>query len=72
MDLSAGINASSLPLSLEIMESYRKYDFEAYVFMPPGKTSALDPVKSVLTVLDAADRPAYLYHCPPAPRAITS
>ncbi|MBQ6471916.1 MAG: dihydrodipicolinate synthase family protein, partial [Victivallales bacterium] len=25
----------------------------------------LDPVKSVLTVLDTADRPVYLYHCPP-------
>ena len=66
MELLAGINATSLPLSLEIMKSYRKYDFEAYVFMPPGKTSALDPVKSVLAVLDAADRPVYLYHCPPA------
>ncbi|MBQ6599954.1 MAG: dihydrodipicolinate synthase family protein, partial [Lentisphaeria bacterium] len=66
MELLAGINATSLPLSLEIMKSYRKYDFDAYVFMPPGKTSALDPVKSVLTILDAADRPVYLYHCPPA------
>ena len=65
MELLAGINATSLPLSLEIMKSYMKYDFDAYVFMPPGKTSALDPVKSVLTVLDAADRPVYLYHCPP-------
>ena len=66
MEVLAGINATSLPLSLEIMKSYRKYDFGAYVFMPPGKTSSLDPVKSVLTVLDAADRPVYLYHCPPA------
>ena len=65
MEVLAGINATSLPLSLEIMKSYRKYDFDAYVFMPPGKTSSLDPVKSVLTVLDAADRPVYLYHCPP-------
>ena len=65
MELLAGINATSLPLSLEIMKSYRKYDFDAYVFMPPGKTSKLDPVKSVLAVLDAADRPVYLYHCPP-------
>ena len=65
MELLVGINATSLPLSLEIMKSYRKYDFDAYVFMPPGKTSSLDPVKSVLAVLDAADRPVYLYHCPP-------
>jgi len=65
MDLLAGINATSLPLSLEIMNSYRKYDFDAYVYMPPAKTSKLDPVKSVLAILDAADRPVYLYHCPP-------
>ena len=66
LELLVGINATSLPLSLELMKSYRKYDFSAYVFMPPGKTSFLDPVKSVLTVLDAADRPVYLYHCPPS------
>ena len=64
-ELLVGINATSLPLSLELMEEYRKYDFSAYVFMPPGNTSRLDPVKSVLTVLDKADRPVYLYHCPP-------
>ena len=65
-ELLVGINATSLPLSLALMEEYRKYDFAAYVFMPPGHTSRLDPVKSVLTVLDKADRPVYLYHCPPA------
>ena len=65
MELLVGINATSVYRSLEIMNRYRKYDFEAYVFMPPGKTSALNPVKSVLKVLDAADRPVYLYHCPP-------
>ncbi len=64
-ELLVGINATSLPLSLDLMKRYGKYDFSAYVFMPPGKTSALNPVKSVLTVLDAADRPVYLYHCPP-------
>ena len=64
-ELLVGINATSLPLSLELMEEYRKYDFSAYVIMPPGNTSRLDPVKSVLTVLDKADRPVYLYHCPP-------
>lgn len=64
-ELLVGINATSLPLSLELMKRYKKYDFAAYVFMPPGKTSALAPVTSVLTVLDAADRPVYLYHCPP-------
>ena len=65
LELMVGVNATSLPLSLDIMKSYQKYDFPAYVFMVPGKTSCLDPVKSVLKVLDTADRPVYLYHCPP-------
>ena len=65
MEMLVGINATSVYRSLEIMDSYRKYDFEAYVFMPPGKTSALNPVQSVLKILDCADRPVYLYHCPP-------
>ena len=64
-DLLVGINATSLPLSLENMKRYQKYDFDSYVFMLPGATSDLDPVKSILTVLDAADRPVYYYHCPP-------
>lgn len=63
--LLVGINATSLPLSLEIMKNYRKYDFDAYVFMLPGRTSKLDPVRSILRVLDAADRPVWYYHCPP-------
>ena len=65
MELLAGINATSLPLSLEIMKDYAGYDVDAYVFMLPGKTSSLDPVKSILTVLDAAEKPVYYYHCPP-------
>lgn len=65
MELLVGINATSLPLSLEIMRSYRKYDFDAYVFMLPGRTSKLSPVKSILKVADEADRPVYYYHCPP-------
>ena len=64
-DLLVGINATSLPLSLKNMKRYQKYDFESYVFMLPGATSDLDPVKSILTVLDAADRPVFYYHCPP-------
>jgi len=63
-ELLVGINATSLPLSLALMEEYRKYDFSAYVFMLPGNTSRLDPIKSVLTVLDKADRPVYFYYCP--------
>lgn len=64
-DLLVGINATSLTLSLENMKRYQKYNFDSYVFMLPGATSDLDPVKSILTVLDAADRPVYYYHCPP-------
>ncbi len=63
--LLVGINATSLPLALENMKRYSKYDFDSYVFMLPARTSALNPVKSILTVLDAADRPVYYYHCPP-------
>jgi len=65
MQLLAGINATSLPLSLENMKNYAKYKFDAYVFMNPGRTSDLDPIRSILTVLDKADRPVYLYYCPP-------
>ena len=65
MELLTGINATSLPLSLELMKNYEKYRFDAYVYMPPAATSRLNPVKSVLKVLDTADRPVYLYHCPP-------
>ena len=65
MELLVGINATSLPLSLENMRRYRKYPFDSYVFMHPGRTSSLDPVKSLLKVLDAADRPVYFYYCPP-------
>ncbi len=65
MELLVGINATSLPLSLQNMKRYARYQFDSYVFMLPGKTSALNPVKSILTVLDSADRPVYYYHCPP-------
>ncbi|MBQ9502537.1 MAG: dihydrodipicolinate synthase family protein [Lentisphaeria bacterium] len=65
MELMVGINATSLPLSLELLKSYEKYKFDAYVYMPPAATSRLNPVRSVLKVLDTADRPVYLYHCPP-------
>ena len=65
MELLVGINATSLPLSLENMRRYSKYSFDSYVFMHPGRSSSLDPVKSLLKVLDAADRPVYFYYCPP-------
>ena len=65
IDLLVGINATSLPLALENMKCYSKYKFDSYVFMLPARTSSLNPVKSVLTVLDKADRPVYFYYCPP-------
>ena len=65
IDLLVGVNATSLPLSLENMKRYGKYKFDSYVFMLPARTSSLDPVKSVLTVLDKADRPVFFYYCPP-------
>ena len=65
LDLLVGINATSLPLSLENMKRYSQFKFDSYVYMLPGRTSSLNPVKSVLTVLDKADRPVYFYYCPP-------
>ncbi len=66
LELMVGITATSLPLSLELMRSYRKYDFGAYVYMLNGRTYHRDPVKTVLEVLDAADRPVYFYYAPGA------
>ena len=63
--LLVGINATSLPLSLENMKRYSRYQFDSYVFMLPARTSSLAPVKSVLTVLDKADRSVFFYYCPP-------
>ena len=65
MEILVGINATSLPLSLENMKRYSKYPFDSYVFMHPARTSCLDPVKSLLKVLDTADRPVFFYYCPP-------
>ena len=47
------------------MKSYSQYDVDAYVFMLPGKSTFQNPVKSILKVLDEADRDVYYYHCPP-------
>lgn len=65
LELLVGINATSLPLALENMKRYSQYPFDSYVFMHPARTSALNPVKSLLKVLDEADRPVYFYYCPP-------
>lgn len=66
LELMVGITATSLPLSMELMKAYSKYDFGAYVYMLSGKTYHRDPVKTVLEVLDAADRPVYFYYAPGA------
>jgi len=65
LELLVGINSTSLGMSLKLMEKLKKYDFDAFVFMLPGKSCALDPVRQILKVLDNADRPVYYYHCPP-------
>lgn len=65
LEILVGINATSLALTLKNMAAYSAYAFDSYVFMLPGRTSDLDPVKSILRVLDAADRTVYYYHCPP-------
>ena len=65
LDLLVGINATSLPLSLENMKRCSQFKFDSYVYMLPGAPFALDPVKTVLTVLDKADRDVYFYYCPP-------
>lgn len=64
-ELMVGISATGLDLALANLGKYAPYAFDSYVFMLPGRTSLRDPVKSILTVLDAADRPVYYYHCPP-------
>jgi len=41
-------------------------EFDSYVFMLPKDSGASDAVQNILDVLNAADRPVYYYHCPPA------
>ncbi|MGE4565434.1 MAG: dihydrodipicolinate synthase family protein, partial [Victivallaceae bacterium] len=64
-ELMVGISATGIDLSLANLRKYAPYAFDSYVFMLPARTSLRDPVKSILSVLDAADRPVYYYHCPP-------
>ena len=63
-ELMVGITTTSLPLSLRLMEDYKKYDFSAFVYMLPQKPAAADPLKSILTILDHSDRPVYFYYSP--------
>ena len=53
MELLVGINGTSVWRSLETMANYSKYDFEAYVYMPPAKTSAFSaPAAAIPTTLN--------------------
>ena len=63
-ELLVGITSTSRNLSLKLMDSYKKYDFGAFVYMLPQKPSAQDPLKSVLEILDHSDRPVYFYYSP--------
>ena len=65
MKVLAGINATSLELSLRSLERCRKYPVDAFVYMQPGKPGDHDPVKTLLAVLEASDRPIFYYYCPP-------
>lgn len=65
LELLVGVNSTSLPVTLKKMAKYSEFDFASYVFMPPGgRTSSLDPLQSVLSFLDNADRPSCFYYCP--------
>ena len=65
LEILVGVLAPSLPVALKKMERYKHLQFQSYVFMPPGgRSSALDPLRSVLDFLDAADRPSCFYYCP--------
>lgn len=65
LEVLVGVLAPSLPVSLKKMDRYKNLQFKSYVFMPPGgRSSALDPLKSVMDFLDVADRPSCFYYCP--------
>ena len=65
LEVLVGVMAPSLPVAMKKMDRYKALQFKSYVFMPPGgRSSALDPLKSVLNFLDAADRPSCFYYCP--------
>lgn len=65
-EILAGITANSLFQCLENMHILGKYNPDAYaVMLPLPTTSRYEPLDYILTVLDAADRPVYYYHCPP-------
>lgn len=66
-DLLVGITAPDMALAMDNMKRASALEFDSYVFMLPKKgIEERDPVQDVMTVLNAADRTVYYYHCPPA------
>ena len=63
-ELLVGITAASTTRALENMERASAYAFDSYVFMLPPSVVVVDPVQTICTVLDRADRPVYYYHGP--------
>jgi dihydrodipicolinate synthase/N-acetylneuraminate lyase len=65
-ELLVGITAQDLEHALDNMKRASAYSFDSYVFMLPKGDQVKDPVRDITVVLNAADRPVYYYHCPPA------
>ncbi len=65
-ELLVGITSQTLDGALANMQRVSSLAFDSYVFMLPKKAEVVDPVRDIVTVLDAADRSVFYYHCPPA------
>jgi len=65
-ELLVGITAPDMDQAMDNMKRASAFAFDSYVFMLPKGAAECDPVRDILTVLKAADRPVYYYHCPPA------
>jgi dihydrodipicolinate synthase/N-acetylneuraminate lyase len=65
-EILAGIHSTGLDLTLKNMERVSKYKFDSFVLMlPAAYYSQINPIRYLISVLDASDRPVYYYHCPP-------
>ena len=65
VELLVGITAKTMEGALGNLKRASAFAVDSYVFMLPPAADVGDPVQAVCTVLDAADRPVYYYHCPP-------
>lgn len=64
-EILMGITETGLRKTLDTMRDVSLYVPDAYVVMLPHQTMTLvNPLKYLKTILDAADRPVYYYHCP--------